>query len=456
MQRMQSLFWRVQKAFLIGLFLFSCTIPVVFGASTENLSKALKSGKKEIQFSGKENESVRIPKGVEVVGSSPEKASISGDVVMADGSSLKNVTVSGDMIAITIEKGANVTLQNVTVTGSSGAGIFAPKGGGTLTVINSRIRQNQKGVFLLSGKRLNITSSTISNNREEGLDMHAGTGGSIVGNTFSGNKEGGMEVIINGSGFEISGNTFSGNSSSGIALQSYGGGGGGSKVGTFAVSKNIFSGNGNFGIDCKNPQGTGGAFFSASVKATGNTFAGNKKGPTNAECGIRERSIQNPSVGESTEEEGTEGDSLEEETREEEVMTNLSESIQAKREPLESLQKEVEILQKKTERYLQTAKENKTFRSLWLTDVMSTIEKESILEKRMYLEERVNTCLQVTTYEVSMQLQNGEVLCTEGEKREEQDVLLQIEESLQKPTYQAELVGYWNQVRERFLFRLVW
>jgi len=250
----------IRRTLLVGIFLFFFGAPIALGDESANLSKALKSGKKEIQFSGKEKESVRIPKGVRVTGSSPDKAVITGDISMADGSSLKNVTVDGKTIAISIEKGATVSLENVTVTGASDAGIFAPKGGGTLTVINSRIRQNRKGIFLLSGKQLRMSATSVSNNQEEGLDMHAGTGGSITGSTFTNNKEGGIEVIINGGNFTLSGNTFSGNSASGLALQSYGGGGG-MKTGKFILTGNTFSGNGNFGVDCKNPQGTGGGLL---------------------------------------------------------------------------------------------------------------------------------------------------------------------------------------------------
>lgn len=282
-----SSYWKSLALFRTALVVFSVfawTQPVLAGDGGANLSKALKSGKKTIEFSGKENDSVKIPKGVRVVGSSPDKAVINDDIIMENGSSLENVTVNGNVIPITIAKGASAILINVTVRGGTDAGIFAPVGGGTLVIKNSRILKNHKGIYVLRGKSILLSGNQITGNKEEGVDMHGGIGGSVTGNTFSGNGEGGMEIIIDGSTVTISGNTFSGNASSGLALQNYASGSG-KATGKFSISHNSFSGNGNFGIDCKNPQGGGNAVnFRASATATGNTFSANKKGSISREC----------------------------------------------------------------------------------------------------------------------------------------------------------------------------
>ena len=145
-----------EKALYIAIGGILLLTPVGVSAAETNLSKALKSGKKTIEFTGKEKQSVRIPKGVTVIGSGPEKSVISNDIVLADGASLKNLTVSGKVIAITLDKGASVTLENVTVTGASDSGVFAPLGGGTLTMKNSRVQNNRKGIFLLKGVKASI------------------------------------------------------------------------------------------------------------------------------------------------------------------------------------------------------------------------------------------------------------------------------------------------------------
>ena len=439
---------------MLGIFLFSLSGTPAFAEESSNLSKALKSGKKEIQFSGKEKESVRIPKGVRVIGNSPEKAVISNDITMSDGSSLSNVTVNGKEISITIDKGASVSLTNVTVTGASDAGIFAPKGGGTLTISNSRIRQNRKGLFLLSGKQLVLSGSSITNNQEEGLDMHAGTGGSITGSTFANNKEGGVEVIINGSSFTMSGNTFSGNASSGIALQSYGGGGGGAKTGSFVIKGNTFSGNGNFGIDCKNPLGTGGAFFGSSAKATDNTFGGNRKGPINGECGIRNRIA----VAEGVESEESEPvESLEEELQEEEDMTLLSQEIEMKRERLEALQKEVATLGEEVALYKQKKEGQSGVARLIAGTPQQRMLEGRLLEKQAYLKRKVETCLSVATYELSIEMSGEQFLCTEEEKKTLLETLEGIVSQVRTPTYQEKITQAWQHVLKQFsVFYLGW
>jgi hypothetical protein len=452
MQSTDKLLVLIKRALLVGTFLFVLGAAETSAEGSDDLEKSLKSGKKEIQFSGKEKESVRIPKGVSVIGSSPEKAIIAGDISMADGSSLTNVTVNGKIIAITVDKGANVNLTNVTVTGASDAGIFAPKGGGTLTISNSRIRQNRKGIFLLSDKRLVLSGSSITNNQEEGLDMHAGTGGSITGSTFANNKEGGVEVIINGSSFTMSGNTFSGNSSSGVALQSYGGGGGGAKIGSFVITGNTFSGNGNFGIDCKNPLGTGGAFFGSSAKAADNTFGGNRKGPINGECGIRNRIAVEEGV---ESEELDSAESLEEELQEEEDMTILSQEIGIKRERLEALQKAVATLGEEAALYRQKKKEQSDVARLVARTPQQRLLEGRLLEKQAHLKRKIESCLPVTTYELSIEISEELFLCTEGEKKALIETLEAIASQVRTPTYKDKIIVAWRQLTERFLLRLV-
>ncbi len=264
---------------------------VAFGAEgpVKDLEKAIKSGKKQILFSGKENEDLTVKKGIAVVGTSPDKALIYGDIKMEQGSSLSNVTVVGKKTVITIAKGASVTLSNVTVRGGSDVGIFVPEGGGTLTVKNSRILKNRKGLYVLPGKNLSIIGNVVSGNTEEGLDVRAGTSGSISGNQFTNNGEGGAEIIAGSSKLTITRNTFSGNKSSGLALQSYSGTG--SAPGNIQVSNNTFAGNGNFGLTCGSPSkgGAGGTFFQRVIRLVDNTFQGNKQGSIDPVCAVANR-----------------------------------------------------------------------------------------------------------------------------------------------------------------------
>ncbi len=274
-----------------GLWGVVFAIPPVLAAEkpVTNLEKAIKSGKKDILFAGKENDDITIKKGVSVTGTSPDKALIYGDIELENGSTLANVTVVGKRTAITIAKGASATLVNVTVRGGAAVGIYAPEGGGTLTVRNSRIIKNQKGFYILPGKNLNISGNLVSENKEEGMDVRAGTTGAIRGNRFVSNGEGGAEIIAGSARLDISGNTFAGNKSSGLAIQSYAGSG--KAPGSVQLAKNTFSQNGDFGLTCISPSkgGAGTAFYRATVKATDNTFTGNKKGMIDPECGVTNR-----------------------------------------------------------------------------------------------------------------------------------------------------------------------
>lgn len=274
-----------------GLFFASET----WGAEgpVKDLEKAIKSGKKEILFAGKENEDLTIKANIAVTGTSPDKALIYGDIKMENGSSLSNVTVAGKKTVITIAKGASVTLSNVTVRGGSDVGIFALEGGGTLTIKNSRILKNRKGLYILPGKNLNISGNVVSGNDEEGLDVRAGTSGSIIGNQFVNNGEGGAEIIVGSARLTISRNTFAGNKSSGLALQSYSGAG--SAPGLVQLSNNNFSRNNNHGLTCASPSkgGAGGAFFQRVIRLVDNTFQGNKAGNIDPVCATANRQSQN-------------------------------------------------------------------------------------------------------------------------------------------------------------------
>jgi hypothetical protein len=423
-----------------------------------NLSKALKSGDKTIEFSGKEKESVKIPKGVRVVGSSPDKAIISNDIVMANGSSLENITVDGKIISITVEKGANVTLSNVTVSGGSDTGIFAPKGGATLTIHNSRIRQNRKGIFLLEGNKVFLSGTTITNNREEGLDMHSGTQGSITGSTFSGNAEGGVEVIINGSGLSMTNNIFSGNQASGLALQSYGGGGGGGETGTFTLSGNSFVNNGNFGVDCKNPQGTGGAFFGASVNASGNTLSGNKKGAINPECGIANRTeMRDDETSEVGTDETGSTDIDEEEGQEAVTTTTLSQEIadQIQKENdryTEKLLQDSRVLKEESSHYQERIRKRAWFYPKTETTKMNLIQELDKLKKE------TNDCSVVASKDVSIPLDKTIMLCTKAEQESILNNLANAEEHLEYSffTQSKKKFFLWKNQVEDFFLREEW
>lgn len=279
----------VLASFFVAAFLLSCFVVPKQALASGGLEKALKSGEKSVQFSGKESEDIKIPKGVTVTGDG--RATLNGEVTMLDGSALKNVTVNAQLFGIIVEKGASVTLENVTVKGAADAGVFSKEGGGTLTIRNSKIIQNRKGLYILPGKNIVISNSEIARNKEEGIDVRKGVGGLISNNRITDNGEGGAEIIAGGSSLAIQDNTFSANKASGLALQFYPDA---KKTGQMRVENNTFSGNGNFGVVCNRPSGGSlpPDFFRNSVKLLSNTLSGNGQGAIHPICRLANTSSQ--------------------------------------------------------------------------------------------------------------------------------------------------------------------
>lgn len=278
----------LRKVVFGGLLLFTFVLPTLTLAAekpTKDLEKAVKSGKKVILFEGKESEDFTIRKGVTVNGTNPGKAIISGDIKLENGVTLSNLTVSGKEIPITIARGASVTLINVTIRGGKDAGIMALGGGGTLTLKNSRIINNRKGLYVLDGKNLALSGNVIGSNKEEGLDVRIGTTGTISGNQFIDNGEGGAEIIAGSARLIIQNNTFARNKSSGLSLQSYSGAG--KAPGSVKLSKNTFADNRGSGLSCGSPSrgGADGSFYRRTISTTDNIFRGNGEGSIHPDCG---------------------------------------------------------------------------------------------------------------------------------------------------------------------------
>lgn len=292
-----------KKALFFGLFLtflFSPALSTAAEKPTKELEKAVKSGKKTILFEGKENEDFTIRAGVTVTGTNPGKAIISGDIKLENGVTLANVTVSGKQTPITIAKGATVTLINVTVRGGKDAGIFAEEGGGTLTLKNSRVTNNRKGLYVLPGKNLMLSGNVVSGNDEEGLDVRAAVTGTISGNQFIRNGEGGAEIIAGSARLVIQNNVFSSNKADGLTIQSYSGIG--KAPGSIRLSGNTFADNRSFGLSCMSPSlgGADATYYRRSIVAVDNTFRGNKAGIIDRECGglVNRASVQEEIVAE--------------------------------------------------------------------------------------------------------------------------------------------------------------
>ncbi|MCK4635809.1 MAG: right-handed parallel beta-helix repeat-containing protein [Candidatus Moranbacteria bacterium] len=240
----------------------------------EEIEDALKKGGKEIFVkNGTYKENITLSKNVKIKGESESKTIISGKVTMEDSTTIENLTIKSG--GVSVGKGNNVKIDGVTITGA-GTGIET-EGSGKLKVLNSNISENGKGMYIQKDKDIEIRSSTVSNNGEEGIDIRQNVDGIISGNKIKGNDESGIEVIAGGSELKISGNTLQNNGASGIAIQYYKSA---DKIGALRVYDNIISSNKNHGITCKNPSGgsPGGSYWTESVDMGANKIFSNKDG----------------------------------------------------------------------------------------------------------------------------------------------------------------------------------
>ena len=155
---------------------------------------------------------------------------------------------------------ANVTLQNITLTGGSadyGGGVYID--GGTLimetgsSIKNNTANDQGGGVYIASDGTLTMeTGSSIENNTANnqggGVFINNGefnmTGGTISGNIVASGNGGGVFVKDTGSAFTMSDNaTISGNEATGTIGTDIGNGGGVYNTGTFKMSDGTISGN---------------------------------------------------------------------------------------------------------------------------------------------------------------------------------------------------------------------
>ena len=253
------------------------------------ISKALEKDCKDISIkTGTYSNDIILENGVEIEGESRDDVVITGKVTMKDNSEIGKVTIKGE--GVYVSDNADVEIVDVIIK-NSGIGIET-LGGGNLMVKNSEIFGNRKGFYIQAGKNINITSSNIYNNTEEGVDIRSNVDGIISGNIIEENGEGGIEVVLGKSELTISNNKIRHNHASGIATQFYDFA---SELGGIKINNNTISGNSDFAVTCKIPSGgkLSANYWSKSVSFIGNKIDGNKDGVFAPSCNFSNLEIIN-------------------------------------------------------------------------------------------------------------------------------------------------------------------
>lgn len=237
--------------------------------------------------SGEYVEDIRLEEGARI--SSNSKTIIKGTVRMSGSSGLKGVSIgdpmakdsNGRSIGIKIENNAKAIIYGVEVFGAD-IGIETSESS-SLTIMDSKIRGNNKGFYIRYGTAIDIRNNEVIDNNEEGIDVRAGITGKISGNKITSNGESGIEIVMGGSNMKISNNIIRDNHASGIALQFYKDN---SELGDFLIAGNELIGNDNYGLACKRPSGgrTPRQYWAKSTRFEYNRVRGNKKGIIHSGC----------------------------------------------------------------------------------------------------------------------------------------------------------------------------
>jgi len=253
-----------------------------FGSIADAVAEAKEEGGKKIMVARGSYDSVfTLPKGVELVGSDKKEVTLKGRIRMEDKSKLSGVTVETN--GIIVSSNADVSIEKVVIKNILRSGIDSEEGDGTITVRDTTIEKNKKGMYIQKGISILFENLEISSNIEEGIDIRANVSGSIKKSSFRDNGESGIEVILGSADLLITGNTLSGNGASGIATQFYEAF---KKNGDVRIENNAISGNSNYGIDCKAPSGglETKDYYLNSISVSGNKFNKNREGDISNRC----------------------------------------------------------------------------------------------------------------------------------------------------------------------------
>ncbi|MBP7811485.1 MAG: right-handed parallel beta-helix repeat-containing protein [Candidatus Moranbacteria bacterium] len=244
------------------------------------------TGKRSISIAqGTYDESLTLDDSFLLHGAGRGRTIISGTILVKNNSELENLTLrTSAFIAITVEGGADFSLEDSEIRGFGKIGINVMPGTSKIVVKDSAIHSSKgKGLYVQKGHRLEVSDSRIYGNAEEGIDVRNNVNGFIKNNAVYENGEGGMEIIIGSSDMVISKNKFAKNKASGIATQFYATA---TKAGQIQILDNIISKNGKYGIDCNIPSGgkPGPNYWARSIELRGNRIEDNEKEEINRFC----------------------------------------------------------------------------------------------------------------------------------------------------------------------------
>ncbi len=289
-----------------------------------------------------------IGKSMSLIGEDDGKVVIAGTVTMADNSEIKNLTVKGGYVSVSVLKNAEVEIEDCIIRDFTKIGVDIAGGDGKLTIQGSKIKNGDgKAVYAQRGNRIKFINNEIYDNDEEGFDLRSDLKGVISGNYIHNNGESGIEVIVGKANLEISNNTIKNNKASAIAAQFYEDM---DDFGDIDVKNNKLTDNSENAVDCKNTQGGSipSGYWIDSIKMEGNSTTGNGDGVFGKSCKmkieepVKEIAVKEKTLIEEGVEESNDEDLIEEGVESEEELIMQEEAAER-----ETRQQEVKLILEK-------------------------------------------------------------------------------------------------------------
>ncbi|MEA1926267.1 MAG: right-handed parallel beta-helix repeat-containing protein [Patescibacteria group bacterium] len=222
---------------------------------------------------GEYNETLELPDDIAIIGLEGRaiiKNPATGNnktVTAGNNIFLANLELTQGKYGLFIPVDRSVTLYNVAVTHSSKWGIYNEKhssiDSGKLAMVNSQVNCSaRQGLYLQQGT-FYMNNSKVSENGEEGIDLHIKMRSVIKNSEIIKNGEGGIETELGENNLVVESTVIKENGSSGINLQSF------EEDATIVIRDDLIKDNTDFGVRCAIHSKIKSPYFSKMINFEG-------------------------------------------------------------------------------------------------------------------------------------------------------------------------------------------
>lgn len=233
-------------------------------------------------------ESVELTNDVNLIGEDRYETVINGEgqnrgiFFHSTKSLVKNLTVKKASVNLKIDKKSKAKIEKCSIKDSKRNGIEVDHSSRSkkykFTLKNSSVKNSGARGMYIFRRKLEIKGNKISENGEEGIDLHTNVRGTISNNEIKNNKESGIEMIMAGANVSIRENKISSNQTQGVTIQVYD-----SRLGKVRLANNDITNNKRYGVrytkyNHRKMKMKFENFIAKCVKCRNNSFSGNSNG----------------------------------------------------------------------------------------------------------------------------------------------------------------------------------